>query len=83
MNLTDSKLVMGLVAAQSEQGESAATMQTAKKKLPRLRQLKALQAAIGAWKDEGHPELKHGAAVWVAKLLKQDEKRYRGVGAGT
>jgi hypothetical protein len=43
----------------------------------RLRQLKALKAAAGSWRDEDHPELKGGAAKWVAKLRSQDGKRFR------
>jgi hypothetical protein len=43
----------------------------------RLRQLKALEAASGSWKDKDHPELKQGAAKWVSKLRQQDEKRFQ------
>ena len=50
-----------------------------KGKLMRLRQLKALEAAAGSWKDEDHPELKDGAAKWVEKLRAQDEKRFQKV----
>jgi hypothetical protein len=45
--------------------------------LMRLRQLKALEAASGSWKDKDHPELKQGAAKWVNKLRRQDEKRFQ------
>jgi hypothetical protein len=45
--------------------------QAAEEKLMRLRQLKALEAAAGSWKDKDHPELKQGAAKWVAKLRRQ------------
>ena len=48
----------------------------AEKELMRLRQLKALRTAAGAWKDKDHPELKQGAAKWVEKLRRQDEKRF-------
>jgi hypothetical protein len=34
----------------------------------RVRQIKALQAAGGSWKDADHPELKDGAAKWVKTL---------------
>jgi len=43
----------------------------------RLRQLKALEAASGSWKDKDNPELKQGAAKWVNKLRRQDEKRFQ------
>jgi hypothetical protein len=41
----------------------------------RYRQLKAIEAATGAWKDKDHPELKQGSARHIAKLRRQDEKR--------
>jgi Arc/MetJ-type ribon-helix-helix transcriptional regulator len=50
--------------------------EAAEKELMRLRQLKALKAATGTWKDKDHPELKQGAAKWVEKLRRQDEKRF-------
>jgi hypothetical protein len=33
--------------------------------LMRRRQLEALQAAAGAWKNEDHPELAQGSGQWV------------------
>ncbi|MCU1232760.1 MAG: hypothetical protein JWP63_727 [Candidatus Solibacter sp.] len=53
--------------------------QAAEEKLMRLRQLKALEAAAGTWKDKDHPELNQGAAQWVAKLRQQDERRFKKV----
>jgi Arc/MetJ-type ribon-helix-helix transcriptional regulator len=64
-----------------KRGRSSFLARAAEKELMRLRQINALKAAIGAWKDEGHPELARGAAAWVAKLRRQDEKRYRAVSA--
>ena len=43
----------------------------------RLRQLKAIEAAAGSWKDKDHPELQRGPAKWVDKLRRQDEKRFQ------
>jgi hypothetical protein len=45
----------------------------------RPRQLKAIDAATDAWKDKDHPELKAGAARYISKLRRQDEKRFREV----
>jgi hypothetical protein len=59
-----------------KRGRSKFLAQAAEKELMRLRQLKAVEAAAGSWKDEDHPELKHGAAKWVEKLRRQDEKRF-------
>ena len=66
-----------------KRGRSSFLAQAAEKELMRLRQLKALKTAVGAWKDQEHPELKRGAAAWVAKVRKEDEKRYRTVSART
>jgi hypothetical protein len=64
-----------------KRGRSKFLVQAAEKELMRLRQVKALKAAIGAWRGEEHPELKRGAAAWVAKVRRQDEKRYRTLNA--
>ena len=45
------------------------------KEVRRLRMLKALEKAAGAWKDRDHPELKGGSARYVTKIRKQDERR--------
>ena len=58
-------------------GRGTFFIQAAEKKVMRLRQLKALEAAAGSWKDKDHPELKQGAAKWVDKLRRQDEKRFQ------
>ncbi len=55
--------------------------QAAEEKLMRLRQLKALQAAAGSWKDKDHPELKQGSAKWVRKLRQESERRFQKVTA--
>ena len=55
--------------------------QAAEKDLMRLRQIEALKAAAGCWKDEDHPELKQGSAKWVRKLRQESEKRFQRVTA--
>jgi hypothetical protein len=62
-----------------KRGRSKFLAHAAEKELMRLRQLKALEAAAGSWRDEDHPELKQGAAKWVDKLRRQDEKRFQKV----
>ena len=49
----------------------------AERELKRRRQMQALEAAAGSWKDKDHPELKQGAAKWIAKLRRQDERRFQ------
>ena len=61
----------------AKRARSAFLSQAAEKELVRLRQLKALESAIGSWKDKDHPELRRGAAAWVRKLRQEDEKRFR------
>jgi Arc/MetJ-type ribon-helix-helix transcriptional regulator len=51
--------------------------QAAEKELMRLRQIEALKAAAGAWKDEDHPELKQGSVKWVRKLRQESERRFK------
>jgi hypothetical protein len=69
------------LAAQSKGGPETLSCEQNEKELMRLRQIKALKAAIGAWRDEEHPELERDAAAWVAKVRREDEKRYRKVSA--
>ena len=56
-------------------------MKTREKKLTRLRQIRALEAAAGSWKDKDHPELRQGAASWVRKLRREYERRFEKVTA--
>jgi len=51
--------------------------EAAEKELMRRRQIAALKAAAGAWKDKDHPELKQGSAAWVKKLRQETERRFR------
>jgi len=53
--------------------------QAAEHELMRLRQLRALDAVAGAWKDKDHPELKQGAAKWVKKIRQETERRFQKV----
>jgi hypothetical protein len=48
--------------------------------LIRMRQIHALDGLI-SWKDKDHPELKQGAAKWVAELRREDERRFQKVAA--
>jgi|SRR5580704_6481406 hypothetical protein len=51
--------------------------QAAEHELMRLRQLRALEAAAGSWKDKDHPELQQGAAQWVRKIRRETERRLK------
>jgi hypothetical protein len=58
-----------------KRGRSEFLAQAAEKELRRLRQIRALENAAGAWKDKDHPELKAGAARWVKGLRKASDRR--------
>jgi len=60
---------------------SSVVSEAAGKEQIRRRQIAALKAAAGAWKDEDHPELKQGSAKWVRKLRLESERRFRKVTA--
>ena len=75
------ELVKDIDALVGARQRSSFISQAAEKELMRLRQIKALEAAVGAWKDKDHPELRQGAAKWVAKLRREDEKRFQEVTA--
>ena len=53
--------------------------QAAERELTRLRQLEALRATAGAWKDSNHPELKQGSAEWVRNMRQESEMRFKRV----
>jgi len=58
-----------------KRGRSAFLTQAAEKELMRLRQIKALEAAAGSWKDENHPELRDGSGDWARSLRKEYDQR--------
>jgi hypothetical protein len=62
-----------------KRGRSTFLTQAAEKEMMRLRQIKALESAAGAWKDKDHPELKQGAARWVKKLRREYDQRFEKV----
>ena len=70
------ELVAEIDTLVGKRGRSAFLTQAAEKELMRLRQMKALGAAAGSWKDEDHPELKQGAAKWVKKLRREYDRRF-------
>jgi hypothetical protein len=59
-----------------KRGRSIFLTQAAEKEVMRLRQIRALESACGAWKDKDHPELKQGAAKWVKELRGDYDRRF-------
>jgi metal-responsive CopG/Arc/MetJ family transcriptional regulator len=60
-----------------KRGRSAFITEVARDEIQRRQQRNALRAAKAAWKDEDHPELKDGAAVWVSQMRAESEKRFQ------
>jgi hypothetical protein len=60
-----------------KRGRSAFLSEAAEHELSRRRQIEALKAAAGSWKDTDHPELKQGAAHWVGKIRQAGERRLK------
>ena len=75
------QLVKDIDALVGSRQRSRFLTQAAERELMRLRQLKAVKAATGSWKDKDHPELKRGAIEWVDKLRAEDEDRFNKVTA--
>ena len=67
--------------AKRKRQRSSFISEAAERELMRRRQVAALKAAAGAWKDKDHPELKQGSAKWVRKLRQEGERRFRKVTA--
>ena len=70
------ELVTQIDTLVGKRGRSAFLVSVAEKELIRLRQIRALEAASGSWKDKDHPELKQGTAVWVSKVRREYEHRF-------
>jgi hypothetical protein len=69
------QLVKDIDSIVGSRQRSSFLTRAAERELMRLRQLKAVEAAAGAWKDKDHPELKGGAAKYISKMRKLDERR--------
>jgi hypothetical protein len=77
----EEKLVKDIDRFVGSRRRSSFLTEAAEEKLMRYRQIEALKAAAGAWKDKDHPELKQGSAKWVRKLRQETERRFKRVTA--
>lgn len=58
---------------------SSFLVQAAERELMRVKQLRALDATTGSWKDADHPELKSGSEKWIKTLRQANERRFQKV----
>jgi hypothetical protein len=59
---------------------SAFVVEALGREIRRREQLEALEQAVGAWKDEDHPELASGADTWVRELRDASAERLEKIG---
>jgi len=69
------QLVRDIDALVGKRRRSSFLAEAAEKELLRRRQIEALEAAAGAWKDKDHPELKQGSSIWVRNLRRESDRR--------
>jgi hypothetical protein len=62
-----------------KRGRSSFLTEAAWKEVRRLRMLKALEEASGAWNEKDHPELKGGTSKYVEKIRRENERRFERV----
>jgi hypothetical protein len=68
------ELLKRIDALVGTRGRSAFLAEVAEKEVRRRNLLAFLNDPEPAWKSEDHPELKNGAAAWVRKMRREDEK---------
>jgi hypothetical protein len=57
-----------------QRGRSAFLAEVALQEVRRRKLLALLGRKEPAWKDQDHPELKHGAAAWISKIRRSEQK---------
>ena len=57
-----------------QRGRSAFLAEVALQEVRRRKLLALLDRKEPVWKDQDHPELKHGAAAWVSKMRRDEQK---------
>lgn len=63
-------------------GRSAFLAELARREIKRQHLLELFKRKEPIWKDEDHPELKHGAAAWVRKMRAENEARFQTIQKG-
>ena len=57
-----------------QRGRSAFLAEVAQQEVRRRKLLAVLDRPDAAWKPKDHPELKRGAAAWVSKMRRSEQK---------
>jgi hypothetical protein len=61
-------------AIAGRRGRSAFLVKTAEEAVRRRKLLAFLENDQAIWRDEDHPDMKHGSAAWVRKLRKESDR---------
>jgi len=69
-----SEVLREIDALVGQRGRSAFLAEVALQEVRRRKLLALLDRQEPAWKDQDHPELKHGAAAWVSKMRRDEQK---------
>jgi len=69
-----SEVLRAIDSLVGKRGRSAFLTEVARQEIKRRRILKFLERKEPAWKIENHPELKEGAAAWVSKMRREEER---------
>lgn len=67
-------LLKDMDALVGKRGRSAFLAELATREVKRRKLMELLSQPGPIWKSEDHPELKHGAAAWISKMRKADDK---------
>ena len=70
-----SELLRGIDALVGKRGRSAFLSELAERELKRRKLFAFLDRSGPIWRSEDHPELKHGAAAWVSKMRREEERQ--------
>lgn len=69
-----SEILREIDALVGQRGRSAFLAEVAQQEVRRRKLLAVLDRKDPAWKAKDHPELKRGAAAWVSKMRRSEQK---------
>ncbi len=69
-----SEVLREIDALVGQRGRSAFLAEVALQEVRRRKLLALLDRKEPVWKDQDHPELKYGAAPWISKMRRSEQK---------
>lgn len=71
------RVVREMDALVGRRGRSSFLTELVESELKRRKLRSILERSGPIWKSEDHPELKHGAAAWVSKMRRSEERAHK------